>query len=118
MIDLKENCGLYLRAVFDHAVRICHIKRYVFAFGVRALFFLCGHLRVLVVSSRVMAHSKASPLLPRGLDGVREGVAAHAPPTPGVAGSGLGLGLLGKRLVLRGRGERLEAACAPWRGRA
>ena len=84
VIDLKENCGLYLCAVFDHAVRICHAKRYVFAFGVRALFFLCGHLFVLVVGSRVIAHSKASALLPHGLDGVCEGVAAHASPTPGL----------------------------------
>ena len=51
VIDLKENCGLYLRAVFEHTVRICHAKRYVFAFGVRALFFSCSRLLVLVVGS-------------------------------------------------------------------
>ena len=51
VIDLKENCGLYLRAVFERAVCICHAKRYVFVSGVRALFFSRSRLLVLVVGS-------------------------------------------------------------------
>ena len=116
VIDLKVNCGLYLRVVFEHAVRICHIKWYVFAFGFRALFFLCGRLLALVVGSWAIAYSEASPLLLRGLEGARQGVAAHAPSTPGLPAQDCVLVCWGRRFDLRGRRERLEAACAPWRG--
>ena len=55
MIDLKENCGLYLRGVYQRAVCICYAMRDVFVFSADAK-VLC----------RFTALSKLSEMLAMG----------------------------------------------------
>ena len=82
VIDLKENCGLYLSVGFEHAGRICHIERYVFGLLVCDCLFFGGRLLAWLIGLWVFDRLRASPLLPCGRHHACKGVSAHALSTP------------------------------------
>lgn len=82
VIDLKENCGLYLRAVFERVVRICYIERYVFVLSVNVRLLLGDCLLAYLIGLWVFGRLGARLLLPCGRRQVRKRVSAHALSTP------------------------------------
>ena len=82
VIDLKENCGLYLSVGFEHAGRICHIERYVFVPSVNVRLLLGDCLLAYLIGLWVFGRLGARLLLPCGRRQVRKRVSAHALSTP------------------------------------